>query len=91
MTHRWTVKLAGPARRALEEDLSEAIAWAAYSSITERLPVNPYRFGNELSGPYAGKRATHLGTYRAIYRIDDRSRTIFVLSVRLRGDVYGVR
>jgi len=32
-----------------------------------------------------------LGTYRVVYRIDDAAHTVYVLSVRLRGDVYGVR
>jgi len=36
-------------------------------------------------------RAAHLGTYRVVYRIDDAAHTVYVLSVRLRGDVYGVR
>ncbi len=91
MTDLWTIKLTGPARRALEQELPEPVAWAAYSFITERLPANPHRLGNELAGPYAGKRAAHLGTYRVVYSIDDDSRTVYVLSVRLRGDVYGVR
>lgn len=91
MTESWTVKLTGPARRALQYDLPEPIAWAAYTFITERLPVNPRRLGSELSGPYVGTRAAHLGTYRVVYRIDDDSHTVYVLSVRLRGDVYGVR
>jgi len=36
-------------------------------------------------------RAAHLGTYRVVYRIADAAHTVYVLSVRLRGDVYGVR
>ncbi len=91
MTGRWTVHLTGPARRALERDLPEPIAWAAYVFITERLPANPHRLGAELAGPYAGTHAAHLGTYRVIYRIDEAQHTIYVLSIRLRGDVYGVR
>jgi len=90
VTGRWSVKLTGPARRSLEQDLPESVAWAAYTFISERLPVNPYRLGGELSGPYAGSRAAHLGTYRVVYRIDEDSRTVYVLSIRLRGDVYGV-
>jgi mRNA-degrading endonuclease RelE of RelBE toxin-antitoxin system len=90
VTGRWSVKLTGPARRTLEQDLPESVAWAAYTFISERLPVNPYRLGGELSGPYAGSRAAHLGTYRVVYRIDEDSRTVYVLSIRLRGDVYGV-
>ena len=29
--------------------------------------------------------------HRVVYRIDDAGHTVYVLSVRLRGDVYGVR
>jgi mRNA interferase RelE/StbE len=91
VTDRWTVALTGPARRALESDLPEPVAWAAYTFITERLPTNPYRLGGELLGPYAGRRSAHLGTYLVVYRVDDSCHTVYVLSIRLRGDVYGVR
>jgi mRNA interferase RelE/StbE len=87
----WTVKLSGPARRALETGLPEAVAWAAYTFITERLPLHPHRLGGELDGPYAGMRSAHLGTYRVVYRIVEDQHTVIVLAVRLRGDVYGVR
>jgi len=91
VTQRWTVELTGPARRALERDLPESVAWSAYAFIAERLPANPYRLGGELTGPYEGCRSASLGTYRVIYQIDEISETIYVLAVRLRGDVYGVR
>lgn len=90
MSEGWTVELTGAARRALEQELPEAVAWAAYTFITERLPSNPYRLGGALAAPYEGCRSAHLGTYRVVYQIDDASRTVYVLSVRLRGDVYGV-
>lgn len=88
---RWAVKLTGPARRALESGLPEAVAWAAYTFVTVRLPVNPYRLGGEVSGPYEGMRSAQLGTYRVVYRIGEGTRTVVVLSIRLRGDVYGIR
>lgn len=91
MSDGWSVELTGPARRALERDLPEAVAWAAYTFITERLPTNPHRLGGALTGLYQGCRSAHLGTYRVVYRIDDATSTVYVLSVRLRGDVYGVR
>ena len=91
MSEGWSVELSGPACRALERELPEAVAWAAYTFITDRLPRNPYRLGGELAAPYEGCRSAHLGTYRVVYRIDSASKTIYVLSVRLRGDVYGVR
>jgi mRNA-degrading endonuclease RelE of RelBE toxin-antitoxin system len=87
---RWAVKLTGPARRALEHTLPEPVAWAAYNFVTERLPVNPYRLGGPLNEPYDSLRSAHLGTYRAVYRVDEPSHTVFVESIRLRGDVYGV-
>jgi mRNA-degrading endonuclease RelE of RelBE toxin-antitoxin system len=87
----WVVKLTGPARRALEAGLPEAVAWAAYTFVTERLPTNPYRLGGDLVGPFEGMRSAHLGTYRVVYRIDEEARTVYVLSIRLRGDVYGIR
>lgn len=87
----WDVKLTGPARRALETGLPEAVAWAAYTFVTERLPSNPHRLGGELDGPFRGMRSAHLGTYRVVYPIDEENRTVYVLSIRLRGDVYGIR
>lgn len=91
MSTGWRVELTGPARRALEQDLPPAVAWAAYVFITERLPANPYRLGGELTGPYQGTRSAHLGTYRVIYRINETATTITVLAIRLRRDVYGIR
>lgn len=29
--------------------------------------------------------------HRVVYRIEEDTRTVYVLSIRLRGDVYGVR
>lgn len=91
MNESWTVELTGPARRALQHDLPEAVAWAAYTFITERLPTDPYRLGGELAAPCDGCRSAHLGTYRVVYRIDEGRKTIYVLAARLRGDVYGTR
>ncbi len=87
----WRIKLTGPARRALEQQLPESVAWAAYTFITERLPEAPHRLGGELGAPYEGLRSAHLGTYRVLYHIDEAAGIVYVVTVRLRGDVYGVR
>jgi mRNA-degrading endonuclease RelE of RelBE toxin-antitoxin system len=87
----WAVKLTRPVRRALEHDLPEATAWAAYTFITERLAANPHRVGGLLEGPYKGLRSAHLGTYRVVYEINEQNRTVVVVAIRLRSDVYGVR
>ena len=85
------MRLGRRARRALEHDLPGPVAWAAYTFITERLSQNPYRLGRPLDPPYEGQRSARLGTYRVVYEIDEKTNTVHVLSVRLRGDVYGVR
>ena len=50
----------------------------------------------ELRSAMLSRRPTHRVTdrwssWRVVYRIDDAAHTVYVLSVRLRGDVYGVR
>ncbi|WP_131768176.1 type II toxin-antitoxin system RelE family toxin [Candidatus Protofrankia californiensis] len=87
----WQTKIAGPARRALEKELPENVAWAACTFITKRLPINPRRLGGALNDPYDGILSAHLGTYRVVYRIEEENHTVYVLAVRLRGDVYGIR
>jgi mRNA interferase RelE/StbE len=47
--------------------------------------------GGPLNEPYDGLRSAHLGTYRVVYRIDEKTQTVIVESIRLRGDVYGIR
>lgn len=91
MSEPWRVRLTGPARRSLEQELPEPVAWAAYTFITERLPLNPHRLGGALSEPYEGLRSAHLGTYRVVYHVDDAAHTVYVVAIRLRGDVYGAR
>ena len=87
MSNRWRVKLAGPARRALDRDLPESVAWAAYAFLNDRLTDNPHRAGAELSAPYRGLHSARLGTYRVIYRIEASHRTVHVLVIRCRADV----
>jgi len=63
---------------------------SAYTFITGRLPDDPHRLGGELSGPYQGKRVAHLGTFRVV-TASTKPPTVWVLSIRLRGEVSGVR
>lgn len=90
-TTPWTINIRGPARRALERHLPPTVAWAAYTFITERLPTNPHRLGHPLAAPYAGRHSARVGAYRVIYRIDEPARTVYVLAVQHRSDVYGAR
>ncbi len=75
-------------RRALSETLPEAVAAAAYEFITGPLLVEPYRIGKRLLPPMDDRFSARRGTYRVIYRIDDKSRVVTVVDVAHRRDVY---
>ena len=52
------------------------------------LAVNPQRAGQPLFGPLAGCHGARRGTRRIVYRIDEASRTVHVLDVDHRSDIY---
>jgi mRNA interferase RelE/StbE len=76
------------ARRALSETLPEAVAVAAYEFMTGPLVIDPYRVGKRLLPPLDDRFSARRGTYRIIYRIDDRARVVTVVDVAHRRDVY---
>lgn len=75
-------------RRALAERLPEAVAAAAYEFITGPLLSEPHRVGKRLMPPLDDRFSARRGTYRTIYRIDDKARTVTVLDVDHRRDMY---
>ena len=75
-------------RRALSEALPEAVAAAAYEFITGPLLRDPYRVGKRLLPPMDDRFSARRGTYRIIYRIDDKDRVVTVVDVDHRRDVY---
>ena len=75
-------------RRALSESLPEAVAAAAYEFITGPLLREPYRVGKRLLPPLDDRFSARRGTYRIIYRIDDKNRIVTVVDVDHRRDVY---
>jgi mRNA interferase RelE/StbE len=75
-------------RRQLAEELPEAVASAALEFITGALLDNPHRVGRRLSPPLNDRHSARRGTYRVLYRIDDRSHTVTVLLVTHRRDAY---
>ena len=76
--------------RALSETLPEAVAAAAYKFITGPLLREPYRVGNRLLPPMDDRFSARRGTYRIVYRIDDKNRIVTVVDVDHRRDVYRV-
>ena len=75
-------------RRALGEILPEAVATAAYEFITGPLLKDPYRIGKRLLPPVDDRFSARRGTYRVIYRIDDKAHVVTVVDVARRRDVY---
>jgi mRNA interferase RelE/StbE len=75
-------------RRAPGETLPEAVATAAYEFITGPLLRDPYRIGKRLLPPMDDRFSARRGTYRVIYRIDDKARVVTVVDVAHRRDVY---
>jgi mRNA interferase RelE/StbE len=57
---------------------------------TARRPLldNPRRMGKQLQPPLADRYSARRGTYRVIYRIDDRELTVTVLTIMHRRDAY---
>jgi len=83
--------VARPAARAIAEDLPEAVSTAVIDFITGSLIENPRRVGRELRNELAGIHSARRGSYRILHRINDSKRTITVLRVDHRGDVYRTR
>ena len=75
-------------RRALSETLPKAVAAAAYEFITGPLLADPHRIGKRLLPPMDDRFSARRGTYRMIYRIDDKDRIVTVEDVAHRRDAY---
>jgi mRNA interferase RelE/StbE len=75
-------------RGALRETLPEAVATAAYEFITGPLLLQPYRVGKRLLPPLDDRFTARRGTYRIIYRIDDKAHIVTVVDVAHRRDAY---
>ena len=77
-------------RRALGETLPEAVAAAAYEFITGPLLQQPHRIGKRLLPPLDDRFSARRGTYRIIYRVDDKTRIVTVVDIAHRRDAYRI-
>lgn len=84
----YEVILSPRARRALSEELPEAVAAACFEFITGPLAENPRRVGKPLRSELAGTYSARRGEFRVIYDIDDNRVRVEVISVRHRRDAY---
>lgn len=76
------------ARRAIERDLPEKVATAAFEFIMGALRDDPRRVGKPLREPLAPLYAARRGEYRVIYQIIDQRLVIEVVSIVHRRDAY---
>ncbi len=88
---RYRLVTSSTVRRQLAEQLPEAVAFAAHELITGPLLDNPYRVGKRLSAPLDDRYSARRGSYRIIYRIDDKSRCVTVVQVSHRRHAYQKR
>lgn len=88
MTGGYEVVFTRSARRALEHDLPEKVAAAAFEFIVGALCENPRRVGKPLREPLAPLYSARRGEYRVLYRIVDEHLIIEVVSVVHRRDAY---
>ncbi len=86
----WALRIAGPAHRRLQR-LPDRIATAVVEFVLGPLIENPHRVGHPLRGDLAGLHAARVGSYRVVYEITDNDRTVTVLDIDHRADVYRPR
>lgn len=86
----WDLVVAGPARRAIDR-LPDKIAVAVLDYLVGPLLENPHRVGKPLRSDLMGLHSARVGAYRIVYEIDQRSRTVRVISIDHRADVYRPR
>lgn len=82
----WRLVVAGPAAREIGV-LSEKYALAVVAAL-RAITGNPHRLGKPLRFELEGRWSARRGPYRIVYAIDDETRTVTVLAVGHRADVY---
>jgi mRNA interferase RelE/StbE len=90
----YALSLAPAARRVLTEaprGLPVAVATAVTKFLTGALPDNPHRVGKPLARELTGYHSARRGAYRVVYRIDKPARTVHVVRIDHRADVYRTR
>jgi mRNA-degrading endonuclease RelE of RelBE toxin-antitoxin system len=85
---RHEIRFQAATRRAIAQQLPEAVAAAALEFCAAALAENPRRVSKPLFGPLAGCYGARRGTYRIAYRIDEDSRAVRVLDISHRSEIY---
>lgn len=85
---RHEVRFTRAAKRALAEELPEAVAAAAFEFIIGPLAEAPQRVGKQLREPLWPLYSARRGEYRVIYRIIYDQIVIEIVAVTHRRDAY---
>lgn len=85
----WDVQLTAPARRQLDR-LPISVAVAVIGTLGA-IAGNPRRLGKPLRFELEGHWSARRGPYRIAYRLDDGTRTLSVIAVAHRADLYRPR
>ena len=86
----WDLVVAVPARRAIDR-LPEKVALAVIDYLVGPLLESPQRVGKSLRGDLTGLHSARVGAYRIVYQIDEASRTVRVIYIDHRADIYRPR
>ena len=87
MTADFTIAWSAPARRALRQ-LPEKVGTAVIEFVYATLAANPHRVGKPLTLSLAGLHSARRGDYRIVYTIGDDRRTVEIIAIEHRADVY---
>ena len=87
MAERYSIRVTARAERDLQR-LPEKIATACVEFIFGPLADDPQRVGKPLRGELAGLHAARRGDYRVIYGVADHARTVEIVHIDRRSDVY---
>ena len=82
--------LTGPALRSLQA-IPPRVAEPLVAFIFGSLAEQPKRRGKPLQGELAGRWAARRGDYRIVYQLDDDTKTMYVVKIARRADVYRSR
>ena len=82
------IRFQAAARRAIAQQLPEAVATAALEFCAAALAENPHRVGKPRFGPLAGCYGARRGTDPIVYRTDEDSRVVHVLDIGHRSEIY---
>jgi mRNA interferase RelE/StbE len=83
----YDVQLASAAHRQLGR-LPPKVAVAVVEFVTVVLPGNPLRLSKPLTGEFAELRSARRGDYRVLIQVDEAARTVLVLRIAHRAEVY---